>query len=328
VGTWAQNVYAKFTSPAELMFWLWLAIALVVSDLLYRFGQRQISEAVGAARTPRPSYTHASSLLDYKLLLTDRLITASILAPMLVSAVAVGRWGATMLTSRLGPGPAWQTTVLVLVAFAGVRLLLFDIGHYISHRIQHTVPFFWEFHKVHHAAEVLTPVTAYRVHPLEPLLDSAFQGPLQALGFAVFYYLYGTEQSLMTFIGMNAVIFPYFFIDSLRHSHVWFSFGPTLEHIFSSPAQHQIHHSRAPQHLNKNLSQYFSFIDWIGGTLYVTDRIETLQFGLSHGRDEALKNVRSAYWVPVDRAIRGLFRAKSNDAELDGRSQASNTPTP
>ena len=66
-------------------------------------------------------------------------------------------------------------------------LLLLDIGHYISHYIQHKVPFFWEFHKVHHAAEVLTPVTAFRAHPVESILDSLFQGPLQALGLAGFW---------------------------------------------------------------------------------------------------------------------------------------------
>jgi hypothetical protein len=28
------------------------------------------------------------------------------------------------------------------------------------------VPFLWEFHKVHHSATVLTPVTSIRVHPV------------------------------------------------------------------------------------------------------------------------------------------------------------------
>jgi hypothetical protein len=57
---------------------------------------------------------------------------------------------------------------------------------------------------------------------------------------------------------------------NLRHSHVWLSFGPVLERVLSSPAQHQIHHSDAPRHFNKNFGINLSLWDWMFGTLYVT----------------------------------------------------------
>jgi sterol desaturase/sphingolipid hydroxylase (fatty acid hydroxylase superfamily) len=59
-------------------------------------------------------------------------------------------------------------------------------------------------------------------------------------------------------------------LGHLRHTHVWISFGPFLESIFASPAQHQIHQSRAPRHVDKNFAQFFSFLDGMLGTLYVT----------------------------------------------------------
>lgn len=312
----AHRFFVRVTGPDELTFWLWLAGALIVTDVLTRVWHRSSSETFWSCAAPWRIYTHASAVLDYKLLVTDRLITASIVGTMLVSATALGHWGASALTSSLGPGPGWQPTLAGLILFACVRLLMFDIGHYISHYLQHMVPFFWEFHKVHHAAEVMTPVTAYRIHPLEPIMDSVFQGPLQAIGLAGFYYLYGSDQSAMTFVGMNAIVLPFFFIGGFRHSHVWISFGPAVEHVLCSPAQHQIHHSRAPQHLNKNLSEYFSFIDWICGTLYVPKGEEALEFGLHHGPDAELKTLSHAYWVPVRRAMRGLVRSDPGLASL------------
>ena len=87
---------------------------------------------------------------------------------------------------------------------------------------------------------------------------------------------------------------------------MWVSFGPALERIFLSPAQHQIHHSRAPQHLDTNFALYFSFLDWIAGTLYVTKGTETLDLGLAEGADPELRTVWSLYWIPVKRAFRGL----------------------
>ena len=84
-----------------------------------------------------------------------------------------------------------------------------------------------------------------------------------------------------------------------------------MEQILSSPAQHQIHHSKAPEHLDTNFSQYFSFLDWIAGTLYVPEERETLDFGLSEGPDPELKTVWSLYWVPVKRAFRRLLRSNT-----------------
>lgn len=306
---WVSQLRSQVFGPNEGNEWLWLVGALVATDLLYRFWNRPRSESFWSYTAPWRIYSHPSAVLDYKFLLVQKVVNGLVIGPMLVSALVLGNWGSNVLTSWLGPGPGWTPSTAVLLAFAAVRLLLFDIGHYISHYLQHKVPFFWEFHKVHHSAEVLTPVTAFRTHPMESILDSLFQGPLQALGLAGFYYLYGNDHSLTTFVGVNAIVIPYYLISSLRHSHVWISFGPVLEHIFSSPAQHQIHHSRAPQHLDTNLSQYFSFLDWIAGTLYVPQGREALDFGLSEGADSELRSVWTFYWIPVKRAFRaGQFR--------------------
>ena len=76
---------------------------------------------------------------------------------MLVSALALGNRGSKLLVSWLGAGPDWTPGPVALVAFGVVGLVLADTGHYLSHYVQHKVPFLWEFHRVHHAAEVLTP---------------------------------------------------------------------------------------------------------------------------------------------------------------------------
>ncbi len=314
----ARGFSAQVLGPDERKFWLSLAGALIAADLFYRCLNRPRSESFWSYAAPWRINTHASAVLDYKFLVVQKLVIVFIVAPMLVSALALGNWGSKILVSLLGPGPGWTPGPAALVAFAALGLLLFDIGHTVSHYIQHKVPFFWEFHKVHHAAEVLTPVTAFRAHPVESILDSVFQGPLQAMGLAVFYYLYGGQQFVVTFVGMNAILLFYYLIGNLRHSHLWISFGPKIEHIFCSPAQHQIHHSRAPQHLDTNFSQYFAFLDWIAGTLYVPQERETLDFGLSEGPDPELTTVWSLYWVPMKRAFHGLLGSHRSAARASG----------
>ncbi len=285
-------------------YWYWLAGALILMHILHRMSR----SAGSALPEPRRVWTHRSSILDYQFLLLRKFGAALIVVPILASAVAVGHWGAGVLATWLGPGPEWTPGLAVFLGLTLVRLFLFDVGHYISHYLQHRVPFFWEFHKIHHAAEVMTPITAFRAHPLEYVMDGFFEVPLQALCLAPFYYLYGVENSIGTVAAVNVFIIIYYFVEALRHSHVRISFGRRLEHILQSPVQHQVHHSNARRHQDKNFSQYFSVIDWIGGTLYVPEPDEALEFGLTEETDPELNTVWSLYWVPVRRAVGGLVR--------------------
>ena len=36
----------------------------------------------------------------------------------------------------------------------------------------HKIPILWEFHKIHHSATSLNPITQYRLHPLELLINT------------------------------------------------------------------------------------------------------------------------------------------------------------
>ena len=48
----------------------------------------------------------------------------------------------------------------------------------------HRIPFLWRFHQIHHSAEVLTPLTFHRIHPVESLLYDV-RGALVTGGMAV-----------------------------------------------------------------------------------------------------------------------------------------------
>jgi hypothetical protein len=126
--------------------------------------------------------------------------------------------------------------------------LLQDFIHYWAHRAYHS-RYLWAFHKVHHSAPVLVPVTAsrdaLRREMVERLIDIVF---LSAFA-GVFWYACGGEISRYTLFGVTYMVFILNTLAAnLRHSHVWLSFGPVVEHVLNSPAQHQIHHSDAPRH--------------------------------------------------------------------------------
>ena len=51
-----------------------------------------------------------------------------------------------------------------------VLFLAYELGYWIDHYLKHHVPVLWELHKVHHTAEVLTPLDTFRMHPLDLLV--------------------------------------------------------------------------------------------------------------------------------------------------------------
>ncbi len=77
-----------------------------------------------------------------------------------------------------------------------------------------------------------------------------------------------------------------------------------------SPAQHQIHHSKAPRHLDKNFGFIFAFWDVWFGSLYVPRAKEQIEVGLPDDQDEAYSSVLRLYALPFARsATTGVRRA-------------------
>jgi len=257
---------------------------------------------------------HPSALLDYRYYLVRGVLKVALVVPIvglvdphiLRSADYVGfftnLWGAR---PQLG-----QTLSLSLLYGLGV-FLISDFTHYWVHRAFHC-RWLWAFHKVHHSAPVMVPVTASRVHFLEKvagkLADLIFLGAYAG----AFWYACGGEISRYTLFGVTYLVFVFNALASnLRHSHVWLSFGPRLEHVLNSPAQHQIHHSDAPRHFHKNFGTNLSIWDWMFGTLYVTtSKPEEIRFGTAEQDSHRYLTLYSLIVTPFVDAARGLLPAK------------------
>ncbi|MEL6701787.1 MAG: sterol desaturase family protein, partial [Pseudomonadota bacterium] len=93
---------------------------------------------------------------------------------------------------------------------------------------------------------------------------------------------------------------------NFHHSHIWVRYGRVMEHVFISPAQHQIHHSVEPRHFNKNFGQFLAIWDWMFGTLYIPEGREDIRIGLDAPEDAPLMthSLWTALWNPLQRMWR------------------------
>jgi sterol desaturase/sphingolipid hydroxylase (fatty acid hydroxylase superfamily) len=188
-------------------------------------------------------------------------------------------------------GPPTPSALPLYVSRSIITVMLFlayELGYWFNHWLSHKVPVLWEFHKVHHTAEVLTPITNFRVHPVYGWIFANILAFSTAVANGFGNYLFGdtTYQYALSDTNIILVLFIHTYVH-LQHSHMWISFRGALGRIFISPAHHQVHHSGDPKHFNKNFGSCLALWDWMFGTLYVPAKErEPLIFGFP-GRPDA-----------------------------------------
>lgn len=293
---------------------LFLFVSYATAYCLFRYRQRRgliaalsFWQFIGGRRV----HLHPSALLDYRYYFLRGVLKVALVVPIvgLVDPYIL-RSGdyVSFFTNLWGARPQLGHDLSLALLYGLGVFLVSDFTHYWVHRAFHG-RWLWEFHKVHHSAPVMVPVTASRVHFLEKvvgrLVDLVFLGAYAG----VFWYACGGEVSRYTLFGVTYLVFIFNSLASnLRHSHVWLSFGPRVEHVLNSPAQHQIHHSAAPRHFHKNFGTNLSIWDWMFGTLYVTTpEPETLEFGTAERDPHRYMTLYSLIGMPFVDTARKLL---------------------
>ena len=296
-----------------------MGVSYAAAYLLYRrqrrLGQtetRSFWQFVGGSRV----YLHPSALLDYRYYVARVFLKLLLIVPVIGLVDPYVLHSADYIaffTQLWGARPQLGENLGLSLLFGLGVFLINDFASYWTHRAFHT-RWLWEFHKVHHAAPVLVPLTASRVHFVEKIADSLFTTLLLGAYAGGFWYLCGGEISRYTLFGVTYLVFIFNCLAAnLRHSHIWLSFGPHWERLINSPAQHQIHHSAAPHHFHKNFGTNLSVWDWMFGTLYTTTaEPERLSFGTAEQDAHRYLTLYSLTLLPfIDTARKCLGPSRS-----------------
>lgn len=282
--------------PHSRLWPLYLIATLLMALGIYR--ARRVKGSFLGWMVPKSVWTHASHIVDIKLFVLSRVISVLGVFQIVAVAALVTSWS-TGLFPENGLVAGHPNPMLV----AALVLITSDFTTYWVHRVYHEFRILWPFHSLHHSAEVMTPITVYRKHPLYDLSKIIVHGSALGLIQGLLTGLFSGEISMAMLMGVNSAYFLFNMAGAnFRHSHIWLGYGPVLEHILISPAQHQIHHSVAPQHHNKNYGEVLAVWDWMFGTLYVASTREKIEFGLGDAQGQRLRqrhdSLAAALWVP------------------------------
>jgi sterol desaturase/sphingolipid hydroxylase (fatty acid hydroxylase superfamily) len=267
--------FEYFVNPHQRVYWLYILSTLVIAGVYLLFNPKEKKINMSSKL-----WLHPSATLDYRYFIISFFIKVWLVLPILIGANEVAIFTQRLLTEYFGfsiyRGLSYTE---VMILFTITLFVVSDFTRYWLHRFMHTVPLLWKFHKVHHSAKVLTPITFYRVHPVENILFGFRFSLTIGVLTGIFIFFFGGLLTLMDVLGVNIIIFIYNILGSnLRHSHIKLKYFKWIEKIFLSPFQHQIHHST--KFYNYNFGGTLAIWDLWFKTLKYSSEIGYMKFGL------------------------------------------------
>ncbi|MBT8154866.1 sterol desaturase family protein [Epibacterium ulvae] len=314
---YAKHVLMAVFDPSQRIFYLYLATSILVA-----FGVYSVHRARKSAETPdsfvaflfpKSVWGHPSAWLDVRYFFFHKLIGHFLMFGLLAGAAAMvfrlmTGVSITSLPTTAQGGLSW----VIVIAYMFVSTLVSDFIGWGVHYLQHKVPILWEFHKVHHSAEVMHPLSNYREHPIDNLLYQLCIG----LGYGAVtggaYLVLDVVPSLPSILGVPVLMFLFNILAyNLRHSHIWLRWPGVWSKVFPSPAHHHVHHSCHPAHFDKNFAFLFPIWDVIFGTYIMPDDNRDVKFGVAGMKSMEMDSCWKLYSVPFVKAARRLRKKKT-----------------
>jgi sterol desaturase/sphingolipid hydroxylase (fatty acid hydroxylase superfamily) len=279
-------------------FWLYCLTGIIAVAYVHQL--RRSERRWQDIMFDRETWTGRSARNDYFVLVMGSVLRMTVLSWAFLNGKAIAETIASVLAMVGVAGTVTDTSAVVLGFMLTVSLFLVDdFLRWWIHYLMHKVPELWEYHKVHHSAEVLNFATAERFHPVETIITAGIMTIGIAIVNGVFIAVAGRHLTPVTVFGANVFLFTFnIFGGVLRHAPYWVSFGPKVERWVISPAMHQIHHSEEERHFDTNLGGSLSIWDRWFGTIYIPAGQEAIRYGIGPETKE-YRTLKGLYVRPI-----------------------------
>ena len=143
-----------------------------------------------------------------------------------------------------------SSTYLVHIAIVTLSVLLLDMLIYWQHRLFHTVPMLWRFHKMHHADSHVDTTTGLRFHPVEIAMSLGIK--------AAAVVILGVPAIAIIIFEVALNGFALFNHANIRLPQKW---DDRIGLVLITQRLHRIHHSQAKSESNSNYGFSVSWWD-------------------------------------------------------------------
>lgn len=288
---WDYLPFEQFLDPNKRIYWPYLSLSAFYAFLIICFKKVNINEL-------KTNYWfNDSALNDYLIWIGNHIIQITVFPVLFISSLSLASKLNSYLISTFGyfeyTAPLQEWGIFI---YSACYFLLSDFSRFILHYLMHHNTFLWHIHRMHHTAEVLTPITFFRVHPLEMLLFHIRFLLVHGVVTGMFIYTYQDVFNFPTILGASFfVFFTNVLGGNLRHSHIPLSFG-IFERFFVSPKQHQMHHSKELDLQQSNYGSFFAIWDRLFSTWKSSKGITKLDYGI---KDQPKQSIIKDIFYPV-----------------------------
>ncbi|RPJ18335.1 MAG: sterol desaturase family protein [Desulfobacteraceae bacterium] len=174
-----------------------------------------------------------------------------------------------------------------------LTVIIMDFLLYIWHLLNHVVPFFWRFHRVHHSDLNMDVSTATRFHFGELAISALIKA------------------SVILFLGIDIVgllVFDMLVLATAQFQHSSLRVPERFERwywlLFVPPSMHRIHHSVVIRERDSNYGTIFSIWDRILGTMKKNVDQDKIRIGVGAYSDFNKTRFLSLLLMPVTRKVK------------------------
>ncbi|MEP3655375.1 MAG: sterol desaturase family protein [Litorimonas sp.] len=312
---YVESFFAFLVDPNDRLFIVYLLSSFLVAYILFR--KSKSKEGLFRFIFPKSVWDHPSAWLDVRYFLFHGLIGHFIVHLLTAGAFVLGITYTMSLENFQNLGSAEDVNIAYRSVIAALGLILMAVfGDFLAfcvHYLQHKNPLLWQFHKVHHSSEVMHPLSNFREHPIDNLFYKSFVNFVSGLIWGVFLTIAGFVPDAITIFGIGVINLTFNLVGyQLRHSHMWLKWPGVWSKVFPSPAHHHVHHSRHPDHLDKNFAFMFPVWDVLFKTYVMPEDNRDVEFGIVEDSSE-LNSCINLYVVPFRDAYRVIKSGKKTE---------------
>ena len=177
---------------------------------------------------------------------------------VLVSLIAYQTLPYLLLPADPVPGRSSARLAAVIVLY----MFISDSVFYWYHRAQHSAPWLWAIHELHHSDRELNATSSLRTY--------LFERPLQFMAINLPVTVLVARVPVLRNLSLSAQESEWMYLISLAwlffaHANLRLELG-RWSWMATAPQVHRLHHSADPAHAGTNFAQFFPLLDVAFGT--------------------------------------------------------------
>jgi sterol desaturase/sphingolipid hydroxylase (fatty acid hydroxylase superfamily) len=153
-----------------------------------------------------------------------------------------------------------------------ICFLLIDFFHYLLHRLHHSIPLLWRFHRLHHSDKNVDVMTSWLHHPFEAIST-----------YFLITFIYVLFDIPLEFIYAYSIIFILHVAFTHTKMYVPDHIDSWLRYFIVTPNAHRLHHSTDMKEGNSNFGQIFLFWDVLFKT-HMKDNSFSIDCGIEYSQ--------------------------------------------